>query len=894
MKRYNKLSSAIRIAMLSAAGAALLPATTFAQDSNDEAIEEVFVAGSHIKRSSDYQDGSHIVGIDRATIDAIGSLTVADVLRSSPLNAYGSFSERSGSSSQSNANINLRGLGAERTLVTVDGRRLTGSPNQGASITNINMIPMAAVERVDILADGASAVYGSDAVAGVVNMQMRKNFDGMEFTIRGGERDRDDGGEFAMSLLGGITGEKGNITFAIETSDRDPIWDRDREYTSPWARDTNGNGVIDAYVDTDGYSIYGASIAIYDPNTGYDRIQAANGCSAGNGFLGVVDSDIDWGADTNLNENTYCMFGYADISANKAELKKKSAYVSTNYEINDYIELYSSTIVSRVESFGRFAPPAAAWNDMPADYAAVPFDIDALMANGTITEDFELTGYYRWTNIGPRDNFVTDTQIDSTVGFRGDITDSVSYEAYVQKSTYDVKEFGYYYLSYPGLDYVLNNGIDPFSEEGAGAMSATTTNDNETDMLKYYGHMQFSLGSLAGGEILALAGVEHFEVDYKNLYDRASEAGFVGGSSGNSSAGDRTVTAVFGEAVLPFTDNIEVSAALRYDSYSDFGSAVSPAISASWAIVDSLTLRAKWGMGFRAPGLDQLFGPETFSAESASDQYTCGLNDITPQDCGTAQYDTYFTTNPDLDAEESNSLSMGVKWEAADSLILDLSYWSINIDNVITQPTTQSVFYAEAAGFTFNPASGTYVDRTGGGRADVYSAFVNQGELAASGLDFQINYVQDTAIGTFSADALVTYSLSYEQAAYFGGPTQETAGYNLQPEIKAQTVFGWNLNQHSVHWTINYLGESTEQDFIAFDSSGNAFLDTSPEKLDSWVTMNLSYAFNAGSIGAFKLGVRNLTDEDPILDRTEKFDTTHYDLYDQTGRMMFAEYKIAF
>ena len=899
----NRLSRAIQLASAQIAGiglasTALISAPVFSQEQEDEiaspALEEVFITGSRIKRTSDYQEGSQVVSIDRAEIDALGSLIISDVLRGSPLNAYGSFNERSGSSAQSNAVIDLRGLGEERTLVTIDGRRMVGSPNQGAAIININMIPMAAVERVDILADGASAVYGSDAVAGVVNMQMRRDFEGLEFNIRYGDRANDEGDEFGASLIGGVTSDRGNITFAVEHNRRDPIWDRDREYTSPWVRDTDGDGQIEAYVDTDGYSIYGASIWLYDDTTGYDRILAANSCQQGNGFLGEVEADVDWGYPADLNENTYCMYGYADVSANKAELDRNNFYLNAEFTINDKMDFFSTTLISRVESFGRFAPPAATWPDMPADYSDVPFDIDALIDSGDISADnYELTGFYRWTNIGPRDNIVTDTQFDFTSGFRGDLSDSVSYETYFQKSTYDVKEFGYYYLSYPGLDYVLNNNVDPFSEEGAGAMSATTTQDNFTEMYKLYGHMQFNLAEIGGGDIIALAGFEQMEIEYQNKYDRHSEGGFVGGSAGNSSNGDRDIFAVFGEIVIPASDAVEVNAAIRYDDYSDFGEAVSPTLSATWEATDTLKLRGRWGGGFRAPGLDQLYGPVTFSAEDASDQLTCAINSIAPEDCSTSQYDTYFYTKADLDSEESESLSFGINWEIIDNLVMDVAYWDISIDDVIIQPTTQSVLFAEAAGFPFNPASNTWVDRSGG-RPEIHSSYVNQGKLSATGLDLQLGYSFDTGIGLFTSDIFITHQLSYDQAAYFGGPGQETAGFNLQPEQKAQWALGWSLDRHRIDLVANYTGPHSEQDFIDFDSNGNAFLDTSDMELDSWTVINMSYSFDAGSIGLFKLGATNVTNEDPVLDRTGLFPTDHYDLYDQTGRVIFGEYKIKF
>jgi len=894
MNRKCELASAIQVITFGVSGLLCgVAPQVFAQTGAATKIEEVLVTGSRIKRvDSDYQDGGQVVQIDREQIDALGSLTIAEVLRSSPLNSFGSFSERSGSSAQSNATINLRGLEDFRTLVMIDGRRMVGSPNLGAATTNVNMVPMAAVESVEVLADGASAVYGSDAVAGVVNMHLRENFDGIEFKIRGGDRSRDDGNEFSASLLAGVDGDNSNLTFAIERSMRDPIYDRDRSYTAPKTRDVEGDGVIDAYVDTIGYSYYGKSIGIYDPDTGYDRVKAANGCQAGDGFLGVVDADIDWGADSDLNENSYCMYGFAGVSANKAELDKTNVYVNYNYNINDATEFYARSIVSRVESFGRFAPAAAPWEDMPADYKDVPYDIEALQQQGLIGENYELTGYYRWTNVGMRDNFTTDTQFDTTFGLRGDVSDDVSYEVYAQSSRYDAKEYGKYYLSYTGLDYVMNQEIDPFSEEGAQAMSALTTQDNLSEMMKFYGQLQFGVGDWFGaGDVLTLVGAEEISLDYENNYDRASEGGFVGGSAGNSARGSRDITAFFAEAVMPVSDAIEINAAIRYDSYSDFGSATSPTIAATWQVTDSLILRSRIGSGFRAPGLDEIYGATAFSAESASDQLTCAKNGVTPEECSSGQFDTYFYSNEDLDAEDSDSFSFGGNWKIADEFSVDLSYWSVDISNVIIQPLTQDIFYAEMAGYPFDPSTNTYVDRSGG-RPIVHSAYVNNGELSTSGLDLQINAGIDTGAGHFTSNLFIAHTLDYKEPGYFSGPLQDTAGFNLQPDLRGQLALGWELERHSIDIIVDYTGPSSQQDFIAFDSSGEAYLDTSDKDLKSWTTINASYTFNTEGWGEIKLGATNLTDEDPVFDRNGLYEEPHYDLYDNTGRVVYLEYTL--
>jgi iron complex outermembrane receptor protein len=224
MFKRKQISTAVKIA----AGLAVVAVPVQGAFAADDVLEEIVVTGSRIARTN-FDTAAQLVSMDRMSIDAQGTLGVADVLRQSPVNTFGSFSETSGSSWQSQATMDLRGLGPSRTLVMLNGRRVVGSPNMGASNINLNMIPMASVDRIDILADGGSAVYGSDAVAGVVNLVMRKDFEGLEFTVRSGDRSEDNGSEEGLAMLLGITSDRGSITVAAEYNKRDAIFDKDRE-----------------------------------------------------------------------------------------------------------------------------------------------------------------------------------------------------------------------------------------------------------------------------------------------------------------------------------------------------------------------------------------------------------------------------------------------------------------------------------------------------------------------------------------------------------------------------------------------------------------------------------------------------------------------------------------
>lgn len=882
-KKNGLIKEAIRIALCASIASATVAPVAMAQ----EDPEEVVVTGSRITRTT-IQESGNLVSMDRADIDASGDLMIADILRSSPLNTYGSFSERSGSSAQSNATIDLRGLGDDKTLVLINGHRIPGSPNLGAASVNINMIPMAAVERIEMLPDAASAVYGSDAIAGVVNIIMKKDYDGLKLTLRNGDRSQDDGGETSFSLLGGVSGERGNMTFGIESDHRDAIFDADRDYTAASSADLDGDGQITTYGETVGVSFYGKAVEIYDPTTDYYDFQAATDCPTTGGFLGVQDASLVAGAGTTL-----CAYAYANISANKAELDRTSTFLDASFDLTDSTEFFMNVLFSRVESFGRYAPPAAAWPDMPADYPTVPFDIPQLLADGDITADYELTGYYRWTNIGPRDNFVTDTQYDLTAGLRGEITDGVDYEVYAQYNRYDSKEQGRYYLSYLGLDSVVADGIDPFSPEGAATMRATVGQDNYTIMSKLYGHAQWSLGDLFdAGDVIMLAGAEQFDMSYSNLYDAASEAGLIGGSAGNSSSGERDVTAVFVEAVMPLPSDVELDLALRFDDYSDFGSKVSPSIGVNWATSEDVTVRGRMSKGFRAPALSSLYGPETFSAEFATDYAACFTAGTAAVDCPERQFDTFTTTNDELDAEESTNLSLGVNWDFAEDWTADIAYWSIEVTDLIALRTPQSLMYAEAAGVTLDPASGNYIDRSGGVPV-VFTTYDNEGELNATGIDIQINGDIESDVGTFTPYFFISQSLTYEQQAYYRGAVQDTAGFNLQPELRMNMGLGYQTGPHSADVSLEYIGESGADDSIEI-SGTTAKLVTSSEKLDAWTGINASYSYDAGKYGKFKIGANNLTDEDPILSPSGTYDGDYPDLYDNTGRLIYTEYSVEF
>ncbi len=435
----NKMSMAVRSAMgIVAITGVMATGGAYAQEESAE-VEEVVVLGSRIKRTTNTESQT-VISITAADMKLTGEVTVADALRSSTLNSLGSFRESSGNSAQSNATFNLRGAGAARTAILINGRRTVGSPSLGGGgSVNLNMIPMSFVERIDILADGASAVYGSDAVTGVVNIVLKSGYDGAEIGVSYGERAKDDGSEHRWSFLTGAQGDKGSVTFGIEADKRDPVFDKDRSFTAARYSDLDGDGYITGYAETEGISFYATSLInpFYDPAIPYSEdnpdswyVNPGNNCVDDGAFQGPMKSDLVFGPDTGF----YCGYAYANVSANRASTERINSYVNADYQVSDDVEVFIDAIFSNTESFGRYAPPAAP-GTMLASNPKNPFGQN-------------VSGYFRWTDIGTRDNVVNDTLIDVNVGMRADLSDALSFEAYYTYSDYRSTSIGKYYLSY--------------------------------------------------------------------------------------------------------------------------------------------------------------------------------------------------------------------------------------------------------------------------------------------------------------------------------------------------------------------------------------------------------------------------------------------------------------
>ncbi|MFM5334430.1 TonB-dependent receptor [Aeromonas veronii] len=847
MLRKSRISAAIAFALASLAAA---PSVSAEEGQNVEKLQKIKVTGSRISRV-DVEGATPVVSVSKAQIEQSGQQTVADYLKQASYNSFGGFSPSSGSSAQSQATVGLRGLGEDRTLVLLNGKRIAGSPSMGGTAINLNTIPMAAVERVEVNLDGGSALYGSDAIGGVINVILKEGFEGLTFQGRIGSPTEEGGDEQSGSIVSGISGEKGSLMMVYEHDVKDEIYYKDRDYLAKQGAESP--------------SLYGRNIKGVDAATGKTVTRTLNGVdceSTGAGFV---------------TKGTACRFDFAQVAAKTASRTRDTVYVNGRYHINDNVDFVPQMIGSRVTSFGRFAPAAG---DFTVD-GSTPESAAVLSANNFSTAK-AATVYYRFNNVGPRDNEVTDLTGTLNLGFEGVVpTEAVGdleWNAGYMYSKTDNQSIGNGYVLEPAVQTQVNSGNfvnGSFSADATKDLSYTTSRNSKMDFFQWYGGLGWEMGELPAGPVSWYLGAEYNDWVYSDTYDSQSEAGNVLGSSGNSGSGVRDVFATYIESLIPITEQIELNLAGRYDKYSDFGSAFSPKASLRYQPLDQLMFRTSWSQSFRAPGLNDLYAADAQSADFAKDYVSCQANGVA--NCAEEQYETTRQSNKNLKEETANTFTIGTAYNPLDNLNLSLDYYYIKIDDVIQLATTQTQFYQE-----LNTGSNPNVIRDANGDVEkVYAGMVNLGQLKTSGIDFKADYKYDFNSFTLRYDFGSTYILKYEEGLFAGGPMVDKKGWNGKPDFRFNSGIGanfpqlWNLD---TYLSTNYI-DSQSQDYVDDKEEGHIASNT------IW---NLNVAVDTSWNAKIQTGVKNMFNRGPSLSN-DGF-TYEEDLYGIDGRVYYIDY----
>ena len=858
MINLKKLPSAIQVALFVGA-ASLVSGNALAQDDDEDDTEEeattldrIQVTGSRLSRA-DIEGASPVIVIDREDIDASGDVSVADVLRDSTFASFGNFKPQSGSSAQSLATIDLRGLGSGRTLVLIDGRRAPTAPQAASSGTDINSIPLAAVERIEILSDGASAVYGSDAIGGVVNIILRKDFNGVELRY-GIQQTEVTGGDLEEgSIAFGVSSDRGSLVGGAGFSDREIVFTRDQIGYVP------------------GASLFGNNY--YDWEESGPAIVPGYACNDPGFFQ---------------TSNGLCSYDFNAVAANEASINNKSVFLLGDYQINDDWSVYSNATVAKVNSFGRYAPaPGVVFvNDgTPQDIndgvrcdATAGADADGFCAPGT-TDGNGTYYFHRFAAGGNRDDTVSAINTDLLLGFEGQLTDTVGVDFGIRRTNYEVGTRGNGYVVAPLAAAAATAGdydfSDPYGATQATLQGFTVTISRASEWTteEIYGLTHFDLFEMPGGISNAVVGAEYREDTFVDQYDSLSEAGVVIGSAGNSSGGDRTVGAAYFEWLFPFTTTFDMTVAGRYDRYSDYGSDFSPKISARWQPLDSLTFRASYGQGFRAPPLDILSQKTTFSAEPVKDPPSC-LAVGSPATC-TIQVNTFFIANPELMSEQSTQYSLGAVWAPLEWLDMSADYYNIEIEDLISQIGAQTLINRSNDPSLGSIPPGLGVVRNPGNNriTAITAGFANEGLLETDGIDFRVNTDFDLGdMGRLQNRLTVSYVNKYDITNAAGIRT-EFIDQLGQPDTRANLMNIWNMGDWSFILNSNYIAGQE-------DSTG---------QVGGYTTNDVQVAWEAPWNATFAVGATNVGDRYPELVSVGGR-PWNFGLYDAYGRTTYFRY----
>jgi iron complex outermembrane receptor protein len=882
------LRNAIRLALLptsvfAALGAGVAMAQAPAEDAEAESttkMEVMTVTGSRIKRA-DIEGALPVTVIERSEIEASGDISVSDFLRNTTFNSFGSFRPRSGSSAQAFSELSLRGLGGNRTLVLIDGRRAPVSPSTGTG-QDLNAIPLAAVERFEILSDGASAIYGSDAIGGVVNIITRKDFNGVEVSL-GASNPKLEGGETEEGqMLFGASSDRGSLIAGASYNNRGIVYQRDRPYSSGGASTFSNN-----YLNPNG-SFFSAPSG---PTAGTSAVPG--GCSLP-GFTVVGNR---------------CLYDFTSLAADEAELHQSALFTRATYEINDDWSTYMNASVSRVTSFGRYAPGLATVA-VAANTPNNPFNVD-------------LTVRHRFAALGTRDDSVESNAYDLSFGFVGRIG-TIDVEAGVRRNEFQTYTIGRNYPVIPLANAAIADGSysilhgAPNDQSVLDSIKATISRDSFTLNEELFGLASMDLFEMTGGNAAISVGAEYRKEDYADVYDSLSAAGVIGGSAGASAAGGRDVKAAYFEMLLPVLDNFEVSLAGRYDRYSDYGSDFSPKIGLRFQPTESLTLRASYGHGFAAPAIPLLVAAPRSGADFVTDTRTCLAFGLTA-DCrdpvsgnvSIPQVTAWTIANPNLSSETSKQFSLGLAWDASDWLNLTVDYWNIKIEDLIAPITTNTIIACldgqdvacppglsnlPQTGSTGRPVEevvpnpqlglGLARDPVTGLILYVQNGSANQGTLETDGIDLNVRTNFDFADwGSLRNQLQVGRVLSVTND---GG--RNFVGDERTPAYRANLQNIYTLGDFEFTWNVNYIHGTDSANALRDEPLPGVELT-----LPSWTTHDLQLAWNAPWDGKIALGVQNVANRGPVLDSLDPtgrgFD---FGLYDGYGRVPYLRYTQTF
>ena len=874
-------------------------------------LERVEITGSSIKRI-DGETALPVQVIKREDIDKSGVTTAAEILKNisantAPLSDGASITD--GTSGQRGFNgANLRGIGVSSTLVLLNGRRLANfaSPGDNAGV-DLNNIPAGAIQRVEVLKDGASAIYGTDAIGGVINFITRKDYRGLDVGVSYADTQHGGAGKKTATVsagVGDLTADRFNVfgvvdvqqLGALRSTQRDWVADRALASTLPALLSSNTYPANIDISTTQRKALIAAGLLPADATR--NRVNpSAPSCNppatvfAAQGPGGPLACSYDYMQDTEI---------YPESS--------KIGFVGrATFKISDDHQLYGELVQSTTQTDYRLSPNPQRIRNLPT--AVLPEKYRAVLSAARLPTTFSGIRW-RMTEAGNRTNEVTSEAQRLVLGASGSLA-GWDYDAAVSRAeNRAVDKYVDGYTLFDKIDAGVRNGtINPFgasTQAGRDYINAAKVNDEARKSKGVTSGFDIkasrALTKLDGGELALAVGLE----------SRRETTSFTPSALliSNNIAGDRdpsglatdlaatrdsrTVLGVFGEINAPLSKELELQLALRHDRYSEVGNTTNPKVGVRWQPTKALLVRGSAGSGFRAPSLADLKRPTTYgSASSFLTDAQCVKDGLDTIDGCTDQWPVERRSNPDLKPEKSQQFSLGAVFDVSKTLTASLDYWNISKTDVISTLGEQIIVDSP------EKYNGKYITRDADGFiTNILLQKENQGRLKTSGFDLGLDWRGEaSAAGRFSASLNGTVILNYDRQF---GP-QEADRSNLGVFLNDQVVqkwrhrlsFGWDQGPFGVTLANSYSSGYTDQN-TTYDPSSDTVLPS--RKVAAYSLWDLTGSWSVSKQLKLRAGILNLLDTAPPFSNQAYYFLAGYDptYTDPRGRSFYASATYSF
>jgi iron complex outermembrane receptor protein len=940
-----------RLIAMSGALATLLviPQVSSAQD---DVIEEIVVTGSHIRKDT-FTSSSPISVLDSAVIEGVGATNIGDLIARVP----SIVAQNDGSSENVNkpstsgiSTTALRNLGTSRTLVLVNGRRYVSGMGAGAGYgVDLNTLPTTMIERVEVLTGAQSAAYGSDAVAGVVNIITKTDFDGVKVNVQFGQTSESDRERQDVDLTVGHNFSDGNIWFSMGYSDDDGLLAGDRDFAllSTTGSDTDGDGLRDALTFQGSSHVPGARLIAGGLSLNGDG-------SAFNGGNDPATTDrLNFNAFRSLLVPLERRFGAAGMTLDISE--KATATMEINYTRAETRATFEPIPLSVFGDVYKLFKGGTSGMDLTTHPLWVGSSAGAQIVAAGVTDfdDFGNT-FRRTVELGNRGSGNVRQTFRVAAALDYELDNGMYLDVYGTYGVTDQVQTDFGDINLERAAFALNmeadgfggfqcadeiariQGCVPFNPFGtidsiAGQAGITGISAESADYLAaavgltgsveqsavaavLSGDLPFSIGNQDSSSFAF--GLEFREERGEETPDGLRQKGITRGYHILPTKGSFNVLDVFGELQVPLMDQLILDVAVRAGEYSTVGSTFTWKVGLDAPINDSIRFRAAASTAVRAPNVADLFGGAfaqatiSFDPCNGVDATTTGniadncrsipaiMNRITSDGAFTlTQVESQNTTtfsqgSPFVQEEEADSFTFGAIFTpaAVEGLSIAVDYYDIKIEDAITVPSGTTVMNRchDVATASFDPTCGGLIFRspTFGPVLDVFATANNEDILETSGFDVEASY-NFAQLG--SGDLLVSFGanfLSDYSITGSAGDKQELSGEVLFPETRFNLNFDYNVGDFNVFSQVRFRGETK-------DRNDNAILNDNLNNIDSVVYVDLRGSYRVSESINVYVGSNNLLDESPPrMGSSHKYHqngvSTNGTAFDTVGRQWYA------